>query len=174
MINVDDLKIVLEEMKAMETRLNTKIDDMKKGQDEQKLILTALEERTKVHGAEIKSIKNKLIKIDAKIDTVEGKLTNEIAEINIKIDNVEEKLTNEIAEINIKIDNVEEKLTNEIVEINIKIDNVEEKFETKFEKLNDKVDKIDDSTDDMKDDLNFLKQIEGRNFADIAELKAIK
>jgi len=80
----------------------------------------------------------------------------------------------EIKKMNSKIDKLEEKLNDKINKLDAKIDNVEEKLNDKIDKLDAKIDNVYESIEEAKDDLSFLKQMEGRNFADIAKLKAIK
>ena len=123
----------------MDKELKEFLETIKKNQEDQKLVLSALEERTRVDSAEIKNIKNRFDKMDASIEN----LKEEIKQTKEEVKQIKEEVKQTKKELKEDIKNTEVVLSKITSAINQDIAQIKEKFED----IREDVDVLDLKTD---------------------------
>lgn len=146
------------ELKEFLGTIEAKIDGIKKNQEDQKLVLSALEERTKVDSAEIQNMKKKFDKIDTRFDKMDA-----------SIENLKEDLRQTKQELKEDIRNTEVVLSNITSAINQDIAQIKEKFEDIREDVDVLNLKTDSNTKKNKK-INIKRSILGFSFLCLKKL----
>jgi len=146
------------ELKEFLGTIEIKIDGIKKNQEDQKLVLSALEERTKIDSAEIQNMKNRFDKTDARFDKMDE-----------SIENLKEDLRQTKQELKEDIRNTEVVLSNITSAINQDIAQIKEKFEDIREDVDVLNLKTDSNTKKNKK-INIKRSILGFSFLCLKKL----
>gem|GEM_PF-5049397 len=163
---MEELKVILKEMKAMEERLNNKInsnfEELKEDVKETKEDIKYMKEDIKGTKEDIKNMKAgqeesykilKGLEHSSEIHKAEiDKLNAKVNKLDVKIDNVEEKLAEKIDKPDAKIYDASSKIAEEVSE---RVQNI---LDEKFESLADDIKDIEIKTDVNTREILKLKQ----------------